>query len=145
MGQAEVDEQLVDVGQRGDGVAGIEILAEADLAHSELAVERRTDRLLRDACVELLHACRGLVHIGLASFQQLFGLDSGRCQSDGAGQLRPRQARTRLGGGAIGSLRSVVQLDEAIARPHPSTGFEVERHDAPRQLRCEHDFANRAQ
>ena len=117
--QGEVDVELVEIGEGDDRRAGVEILADIDLAHAELAGERRADQFLVDQRLGVGDAgagprrgrsrsdprSAGRVYCWLASLRLRLQVDL-------------REPGLGLKIGEIGLLRLVVELHQGIAGLH---------------------------
>ena len=66
---SEIDIEGGEPGQRRNRVARIEVLPHIDTANTNLPGERRTDRFLLNACIQLVHRRHSLVIFSLTLLQ----------------------------------------------------------------------------
>ena len=132
--QGEVDIEIVEIGQGDDRRAGVEELADLDLAHAELAGEGRAHQLLGDDRLGVGDARLGDGEVALVLIDGLLGgiLLVGELAVAAEGDLR--QAGLGLEGREIGLLRLVVELHQRIAGLHLGARFEHDLHDPAAEL-----------
>ena len=95
--------------------AGGEVLPDLDLAHAELAGERRADQLLRDQRLGLDDLRPRLVELALLLVDGFPRLELALGELARALQCGFGPARLRLVIGEIAAFRRVVELDQRVA------------------------------
>src|SRR3546814_1146168 len=105
--QGKIDKKPVERRQRGDGIARIEILAQIDATDAEFASEGRTDLLLGDARVELLHLRNRLVALGTPLLQEFVRLRASGRKLLRTGELHASEISAGLCRPAVRALRQI--------------------------------------
>ena len=143
--QAEVDVNGVELLERRDLVAGVQVLAGVDRGDAELAAERRADRLLRHE--------RGLL-CGQRPLARRIGIIRVELRlADGAErELSPvasEDAICKISGGLegleLGLISVSIERDEHGLRLHVLSRLHFDAADESRNLCCHVDPAHRAE
>src|SRR5690606_5097486 len=124
LGQEEVDVQLGQVLQGGEGGARAQVVAGVHLADADGAGEGSEDALLVQFGLELGDAGLGLEQLGVEPVELALGDGLLARQVLAALVLDTRQGTDRLGGGQDGALHVAVQLQQRLTEGDLLAGLE---------------------
>lgn len=141
----EIGVEPVERGQRGDFIAGVQVLAQIDPPHTDLPGKGGDNALLRDPRIVLPHRGDGLIVFRPPLIEHFTRFRASGRQFARPGQLQPGEFRLGRRGGAVRAFGPIEQLHERRPGPDMRPRLEPDRGNTARHFGRQHHFLNRAQ